>query len=159
MTEFRMYDHPVLAVKLVKVGVSWPAMLLGPLWLLLKKLWTTAAILAAVVGILYYLNLKVDTPFLASFWCDRYLNAPDLVPYGMAGQFTEGCEDVRSWYELAILVGASVFCALRGNSLWSFDLVNRGYVLRRSIEARSLDDARAILARESAQFISTKPCA
>lgn len=157
MTEFRMYEHPVLPERLVKVGVSWPAMLLGPLWLLLKKLWATTAILAAVVGVLYYLNLQGDHPFLARVWCGRYSDYPDLAPYGMAGQFIEGCEDVRSWYEFVILLGATLFCALRGNSLWSFDLVNRGYVLRRSIEARSLDDARAILARESAQFVSTKP--
>ncbi len=44
MRSFNVYRHPAEGYEAVKTGFSWPALLLGIIWMLAKKLWTFAAI-------------------------------------------------------------------------------------------------------------------
>src|SRR5262249_55792724 len=39
---FNVSRHPTLGFEAVKVGFSWPALFIGPLWMLVKKLWGLA---------------------------------------------------------------------------------------------------------------------
>lgn len=155
MLEFRIYEHPLLPQRIVKKGFSWPALLIGPPWLLFKKLWTPAAIALAVMTLFYFVNRSTTDPFLASTLCSR----PTLRYFegSLVSEYTDLCESLRDWYEFLILLVANLLIAADGNSWWAADLSNRGYVVSRTIKARSLDDARAILARESAEFTSTQP--
>lgn len=152
MHTFRIYEHPLLPQKIVKMGFSWPAFLLGPWWLLFKKLWTPVAIVFAVTAVLYFWNRSTTDPFFAYQFCSV---DPNIYFRGVS--YTEACENLRSGYEFLILIGVNLAVALNGNSLWASDLVNRGYIHRRTIQSRSLDELRAILARESSEFALTQP--
>ena len=44
MRRFNVYRHPAEGYEAVKIGFSWPALVLGSIWMLAKKLWTLAAI-------------------------------------------------------------------------------------------------------------------
>ena len=39
MKTFNVYRHPIQGLEAVKVGFSWPAALVGPIWMFVKKLW------------------------------------------------------------------------------------------------------------------------
>ena len=163
LTDFHVHEHPLLAQRIVKIGFSWPAFLIGPAWLLFKKLWAPAAITLAVTTVLYLLNRAGD-PLFADTLCSRspldplsYYYRSDAIGFVVKGELTESCEDLRSLYQFLILFGINSVVALNGNELWARNLLNRGYVRTRTVKARSLDDVNAILARESAKFASTQP--
>ncbi|MFL1404135.1 DUF2628 domain-containing protein [Marinobacter sp. M1N3S26] len=50
MRQFRVYHHADRGAEAVKVGFSWPCLLFGLIWLLVKKLWNAAAIVASLVA-------------------------------------------------------------------------------------------------------------
>ena len=65
MKTFRIYsrvDRPIPMV--VKVGISWPAFIIGPLWFLLNRMWLNFAIVTALLlgGNLYFEYHKASTP-------------------------------------------------------------------------------------------------
>ena len=39
MKTFNVYRHPIQGLEAVKVGFSWPASSVGPIWMFVKKLW------------------------------------------------------------------------------------------------------------------------
>ena len=53
MRSFNVYRHPAEGYEAVKIGFSWPALVLGIIWMLAKKLWTFAAIWFAAYVLLY----------------------------------------------------------------------------------------------------------
>jgi len=51
MKTYRIYQHPrKRAPVVVKVGFSWPAFIIGPLWFLLNGMWLNFVIVTALVG-------------------------------------------------------------------------------------------------------------
>lgn len=151
---FSIYKHPLLPQRIVKIGFSWPAFLIGPAWLLFKKLWIAAALVLLAATVLHFMNHTGD-PFLANQLCFKY--GPGWIEPELIGKYNQACEELRIWYDFFILIGINLYVGLEGNGLWASDLLHRGYACIQTVEARSLDDARAILTRESAEFTSTQP--
>jgi len=52
MKTFEIFEHPILPVKAVKLGFSWPAFFLIWLWALWKELWLLACIYIVIVILL-----------------------------------------------------------------------------------------------------------
>lgn len=152
MHHFFVYEHPLLSQRILKRGFSWPAFLIGPAWLLFKKLWAQAAIVLVVAALLYFLGRSSDSsddPLLASIFCSSkdYIHWNNFTFY----RYSDLCLDLLSWYDFVVLLVVNLFIAGDVNSWWASDLIKRGYVLSRTIEARSLDDARGKLVRDAAQ--------
>jgi hypothetical protein len=55
MKTFNIYKHPTEGLEAVKVGFSWPALVFGMLWMMVKKLWGFAGLwfVASVVLALF----------------------------------------------------------------------------------------------------------
>ena len=49
MKQYRVFEHPSGSKEAVKQGWSWPALLFGVIWALIKKLW---AIFGGMIGVL-----------------------------------------------------------------------------------------------------------
>lgn len=45
MKKFNIYKHPIHKLEAVKIGFSWPAFLIGVIWMLYKKLWRQSALI------------------------------------------------------------------------------------------------------------------
>lgn len=133
LVEFRVFEHPLLPPRILKSGFSWPAMFIGPAWLLFRTLWSSACVFGAIFGILHFAINSSDAPILNEMFClgsDCYNSAKEIA-------------------DLFILCTANFFVALNANDLWAQDLEKRGYVVAKAVRARSLDDARAILSRQA----------
>jgi hypothetical protein len=48
MKNFNLYNHSSLGFKAIKVGFCWPALALGVLWMLAKKMWIESGIFIGV---------------------------------------------------------------------------------------------------------------
>lgn len=57
MKTFKVFKHPVLGYRAVKVGFSWPGFLFSVIWLLMKKLWGHALIV--VSGIILLVSIEI----------------------------------------------------------------------------------------------------
>lgn len=146
VSEYRLYVHPALPPRIVKRGICWPALIVGPVWLLLKKLWVPSIILLIGIAIAYYLNHHnlSDEPLYVLYDC--------IIEYGKWYSRTGDdyqCERRTEIIDFLILLVAQIATAVISNPLWELDLIRRGYTLTKSLRARSMDDVRAILAREA----------
>ena len=48
MKTFNVYRHPIQGPETVKVGFSWPAASVGPIWMLAKQLWGLSGLWVAM---------------------------------------------------------------------------------------------------------------
>lgn len=127
LTEYRIYEHPLLPKRIVKRGVCWPALILGPIYLIYKQLWVQVFFWIVVIGVSRYYAIS-SYP--------GYNN-----PYSDDGNTVEQISGGTMLLYLLILWGVT-------NELWEKDLEKRGYVMTKSLRARSMDDALAIIERE-----------
>ena len=99
MTKIVVLIHPSGKVAHVKVGFSWPAFLLGPLWALVKRLWWHFAALMLVFA-------------LINFITDSALSANSLFSTLLA---------------LGMSLTYMVICGVQGNTWLMKALMKRGY--------------------------------
>ena len=57
MKTFKVFKHPSLDYRAVKVGFSWPGFLFSIIWLLTKKLWGHALIVISSVILLTFIEI------------------------------------------------------------------------------------------------------
>ena len=145
--EYRLYEHPLLPPRLVKRGYCWPALILGPPWLLFRRLWIPTAVLLATAAIAYHLNHHNLTEEMVLNACAYMENHGVWVSIAGSGLTDMDCVTRTEHIDWAILILAQAVPPWVVNSLWERDLVNRGYTLSRSLHARSHDEACAILSR------------
>ena len=62
MKNFKVFRHPVLGYRAVKVGFSWPGFLFPAIWLVVKKLWWQALIVISSVILLTFIEVYFDNP-------------------------------------------------------------------------------------------------
>lgn len=156
LKKFDIYKHPLLPPRILKNGFSWPALLIGPVWLFIKRLWVPASITIIGIALLTFFNQGAETPIFVSVLCEKERNL--FSSEYIHGHYGYDCvETIRNWNDFLILLVANVVIAINGNEFWAHDLINRGYVSEKSIQARSLDDALAILARDQTDFNQTQP--
>ncbi len=156
LKKFDIYKHPLLPQRILKNGFSWPALLIGPAWLLLKRLWVPAAIVIVGIALLNFFNQGIETPIFTNIFCEkeRGLFSENYID----GHYGFDCiESIRNWIDFLILFISNVVIAVNGNEYWAHDLINRGYVSEKSVHARSLDDALAIIARNQVDLNQTRP--
>ena len=113
MHYFDVFEHPVLGVKSIKHGFSWPALFFGPLWALGHRLWLPALLLCA-------LTIAVDViaaGILASLSVSVYL---------------------LSWLSP---VAAGVFAGFNGNDWCRSNLSKRGFTYVGTYQAPPPDAA------------------
>lgn len=146
--EFCLYEHPLLASRIVKRGFCWPALIVGPAWLLLKRLWVPTVVLIVCVAAAYYLNHNNLSEEMVLNVCFVASNGQWYSSYS-SGITDLDCALRTRNIDVLILVLAQAATAQFANSLWERDLVNRGYTLTKSLRARSIDEVRAILARDA----------
>ena len=60
MKTFNVYRHPIQGLEAVKVGFSWPASLVGPIWMLVKKLWGLFGLWLAMYIVLSLVEAVTD---------------------------------------------------------------------------------------------------
>jgi len=60
MKTFKVFMHPTLGYRAVKVGFSWPGFLFSVIWLLIKKLWAHALIFISIIVLLALIELFFD---------------------------------------------------------------------------------------------------
>jgi hypothetical protein len=109
------------------------------------------AALLSIAGIAYYLNhhnLSGMWVLNVCFYMEDYGQWISLAGSGITDM---DCLTRTENIDWAILVLAQISAAWFANSLWERDLIKRGYTLSRSVLARSLDDARAMLSRPEGQ--------
>lgn len=131
-TEYRVYEHPLLPKRVVKIGFCWPALLIGPAYLIYRKLWVRFVISIVAIGI-------------ARFLAIQFTEICDYLGQNCHRPIDESQLDLLS---LGALIAWQVMLGLITNWDWEKDLQKRGYVLTKSVRARSADDALAILERE-----------
>lgn len=121
MASFRMMEHPVLGLHVVKVGFSWPGFFCGIFWALYKRMWLLSGILAA---------LMVATMVV-------------LVLFVTNGSTFD------TWTNVGTLVFALI-CGFDGNRLFATMLESQGYEQQAQIEAGNISKALAIYVQEKA---------
>ncbi len=60
MKTFKVFKHPTLGYRAVKVGFSWPGFLFSLIWLLIKKLWGHALIFISSIILLALIEMFFD---------------------------------------------------------------------------------------------------
>jgi len=60
MKTYKVFRHPVLGYRAVKVGFSWPGFLFPVIWLLVKKLWWHAVVVISGVILLTFIEMFFD---------------------------------------------------------------------------------------------------
>jgi hypothetical protein len=114
---FRVYHHPQFGYEAVKAGFSWPALLLGPIWMSAKRLWGLT-----VLWLLFYIGLAVTEAF------------------------TYEASDRNTQVILSLLL-VSLYLALwlvpgiKGNAWRATDLRRRGYRIIKEVQAATPEDA------------------
>jgi hypothetical protein len=141
LTEFRVYEHPLLPRRTIKVGFSWPAFLVGPALLLYRRLWFPAVGLVFAIGFAHYV---VEVP-LVSDNCFK-INGQW---YPLNSYSDINCHLRSEAIDFILLLIANLWAGIYANRLWESDLKKRGYVMATSVLANSLDDASARLVRMS----------
>ena len=126
MKTFRVYSHPNKSGSVVvKVGFSWPAFILGPLWFLLNRMWLNFAIVTALAvgGNLYFSHFEPSTPGERLFFFGMYLLF------------------LIAWFLIGKLA----------NFLLCSDLQDQGYVLQATVQAKNVTGARDEAGRSTSQ--------
>ena len=114
---YRVYAHPKRKTRIVvRTGFNWAALIFGPLWFLLNKMWVNALIYMALIGgnWLYFTHAHPVSPM------DIQISNVMLILYPIG------------W------ILFSVFA----NSLLCSDLESRGYSLKATVRARNPAYAR-----------------
>lgn len=118
LTEYRVYEHPLLPKRIVRIGLCWPALLVGPAYLIYRRLWVPLSI---------WIVFSLVVGYLASQMSDAL--------------------EADTAYGICLLI-ASIILWIDSNDFWEKDLTRRGYRVMKSLQARSMDEALAILERE-----------
>jgi hypothetical protein len=133
LTEYRVYEHPLLPRKIVKIGFCWPAVLVGPIFLVYRKLWVSVTVwIGAIVIVQYALYTSFQICYTDGTSCSISF---------------EDRQTLELYREGAVFV-CLLLLGFLTNDLWTKDLLNRGYIVTKSLRARSMDDALAIIERE-----------
>lgn len=135
--EFAVFEHPLLPKRILKTsGFSWPAFVIGPFWLLWRRLWSQAALaVLSLAGFKFFLTV--------TGWFKTDLENCDF------SSGTLNCDIVVSpWLFFLFQIALNVVCAAYGIRWWSNGLLRRGYIVTDVIKAASPDHVRAILARQ-----------
>jgi hypothetical protein len=123
MKTFNVYRHPIQGLEAVKVGFSWPATLVGPIWMLVKKLWG-----------------------LFGLWLAMYI-ASSLVE-----AVTDKSEPTGAQALVYLLLAAGYFALVlipgfKGNKWRERNLSRRGFEMLGTVEAETPDAAISRLAK------------
>ncbi len=113
MKRYVVYKHPSQGIEAIKTGFSWPALLFGIIWLIVKKLWMITAL-----WIIIFISLIIIAAFTHETG-SVFLNIIILV-----GNIV-----------LLLLPG------FKGNDWLIYNLKKRGYSYLSSIEAESPEAA------------------
>lgn len=124
MKEFKIYKHPTLGVKVVKVGFSWPAFFITFFWSLYHKLWAVAGIWFGCVFLFAIIN---DI-------------AKDAANHGKASGLVD-------FLLLLVVLAAYLIPAFNGNQWRKENLVARGFVYTSTVHAETLDAVNAQLTK------------
>jgi hypothetical protein len=114
---YRVYAHPKRAASIVvKVGFSWAALVFGPLWFLVNRMWINSLFFISLVlgGRLHFQHFQPTN------------QTEDLMLLGM--QF--------------LYITAWILFSKFANSLLCSDLENKGYVLKATVKAKNPAYAR-----------------
>lgn len=144
-TEYLIYEHPVLKRQIVKRGFSWPAMIIGPAWLLFRKLWSDTILFLIFSVICYAILSSVYGEVDIFLFGEKYGDYNDTDPVWMPEDRLKRLE----YAKLVLIFSLQFLVARIGNTRWEKNLVNRGYELKETIQARSRDEVTAILARKN----------
>lgn len=140
LQEFTVLEHPLLKMRILgSSSFSWPAFLLGPFWLLWKRLWFRAALLVvAIASFKLFLALsgllktELDCAFIQDdLQCKIY---------------------VSPWVFFVFQLAVNAVCGAFGNRWWAENLLGRGYLITKTVKAFSTDHVRALLARQKAEM-------
>lgn len=118
MKTFTVYKHPVNGYEAVKQGFSWPALLLGWIWMLVCKLWLLASI---------WISIAIAISSI-EFVADRSDNDNALILYA------------------SIILVQIILCLIAGfsgNEWRATNLVKRGYSVLGSTQTSTKDAALA----------------
>ena len=129
MKTFEVYFHPTLGYQAVKIGFSWPGLVLGFLWLLFKKLWAQAG---AWIGVIVVLALVQEIA---------------------QNEFKAGVELLMN----AIAFGSGVACGFYGNAWRGTNLLSRGFTQLETVLAGTPDAAIAAVAPNHNRTAPTTP--
>lgn len=136
--EYRVYEHPLLPKRIVKIGVCWPALIIGPAYLIYRRLWVSIVIWMVAIGLVRYMaGLIFQTEICDVFGMNCFVDAE---------LYLTEMPKIELMFEGAIFIGLLLLWFFT-NYIWEKDLINRGYTMTKSLRARSMDDALAILAR------------
>ena len=117
MKTFHIFKHPQLGFEAAKSGFSWPALFFGGgIWLLVKKMWTHAALWFGI----YWLRLTF------SAYVPKAIRAKQNPILGYT-----------------LMIAYTVFYllpAFRGNRWRDNKLIRNGYKLFEVIQAKGIDD-------------------
>ncbi|HEX4962679.1 MAG TPA: hypothetical protein VF173_17720 [Thermoanaerobaculia bacterium] len=130
MKTFSVYEHPALGLEALKVGFCWPALVLGILWMLARKLWS-------FLGLWFALYVAL---FILVLWSG-----------GIESQATQG------WIFIIVLAGLLVLWlipAFKGNTWREKNLAARGYEKVFTVQAETRDSAIAQVARDRQQQLA-----
>lgn len=129
MKTFSIYEHPDHRLEAVKQGISFPALLLGGVWLLWHRIWFLGSI-ATVLGLGCYLMLPSPEGYVLG------------IPYG----HRFGLADIFN----LVVCGVVAFC---GNEWRATSLADRGFENMGTEQAPTPDGAKAAFLRRRAAGI------
>jgi hypothetical protein len=110
---YAVYWLPPKEIEAIRTGFSWPALLLGIIWLIIKKLWMITAL-----WITFFILLIISSAYAQKI-NSLFLNIINI--FGNIG--------------LLLLPG------FKGNDWLVNNLKRRGYIYIRSVDAESPEDA------------------
>jgi len=113
MRTFDVYRHPEYGYQAVKIGLSWPALFFGLIWLFVKKIWLYAIILTCIQLTLIELSIYFEN--------QEQINISifiQLIPM-----------------VILIIIG------FKGNSWLKSSLIRKGYLKLGTVESKSPDSA------------------
>jgi len=115
---YRVYAHPARATRIVvRMGFNWAALIFGPLWFLLNKMWVNALIFVALI---LGNSLYVTHAAYPASTTDALINDVLLILYPVV------------WLLFSVLA----------NTLLCSDLEGKGYALKATVRARNPAYAR-----------------
>ena len=121
---YAVYEHATHGHAAVKVGLSWPALLFGPLWMLSKRLYGRALLWSAGEAMLAVMIALLEQD-RSAYWLSVGLSAAAVAIWAMPGPF--------------------------GNRWREDDLVRRGYAGLGETHAATPEDALALVTRRRPQ--------
>ncbi len=122
MKTFDLYRHPTLGYEAVKRGFSWPALVIGAIWALSKRMWLGGAILLVV-------------------W---------IFLFGAQSDADKKGDSASALVLLLIQLALAVTTGMLGNSRWARSLTRRGYEHLGAGDAEEPDAAVAAFVRKTA---------